>query len=88
MCIRDSQGIAPILNLTGLLSVNIGLLNLLPIPALDGGRLLFLAYEAITKKKPNQKVEVALITITMLLLFGLMIVVTFGDILRLLGIRG
>ena len=83
-----SQGIAPILNLTGLLSVNIGLLNLLPIPALDGGRLLFLAYEAITKKKPNQKVEVALITITMLLLFGLMIVVTFGDILRLLGIRG
>ncbi|MDD3171251.1 MAG: RIP metalloprotease RseP [Bacilli bacterium] len=83
-----TQGIAPILNLIGLLSVNIGLLNLLPIPALDGGRLVFLAYEAITKKKANQKVETVLITVTMLLLFGLMIYVTFGDILRLLGIRG
>ncbi|MFA5765571.1 MAG: RIP metalloprotease RseP [Bacilli bacterium] len=83
-----AQGIAPIFNLIGLLSVNIGLLNLLPIPALDGGRLVFLGYEAITKKKPNQKVETILITVTMLLLFGLMIVVTFGDILRLLGIRG
>lgn len=83
-----TQGIAPIFNLIGLLSVNIGLLNLLPIPALDGGRLVFLGYEAITKKKPNQKIETVLITVTMLLLFGLMIVVTFGDILRLLGIRG
>lgn len=83
-----SQGFAQLLNLMGLLSVNIGLLNLLPIPALDGGRLVFIAYEAITKKKPNQKVETALITVTMLLLFGLMIYVTFGDILRLLGIRG
>ena len=83
-----SQGFAQLLNLMGLLSVNIGLLNLLPIPALDGGRLVFIAYEAITKKKPNQKVETALITITMLLLFGLMIYVTFGDILRLLGLRG
>ena len=83
-----SQGFAQVLNLMGLLSVNIGLLNLLPIPALDGGRLVFIAYEAITKKKPNQKVETALITVTMLLLFGLMIYVTFGDILRLLGIRG
>lgn len=81
-----SQGFAQLLNLMGLLSVNIGLLNLLPIPALDGGRLVFLGYEAITKKKPNQKVETALITITMLLLFGLMIFVTFEDILRLFGI--
>lgn len=82
------EGFSALLNLIGLLSVNIGLLNLLPIPALDGGRLVFIAYEAITKKKPNQKVETALITVTLLLLFGLMIYVTFGDILRLLGIRG
>lgn len=75
-------GIVPLLNLTGLLSVNIGLLNLLPIPALDGGRLLFLGYEAITRKKPNQKVETTLITVTMLLLFALMIYVTFNDIFR------
>lgn len=83
-----TQGFAQLLNLMGLLSVNIGLLNLLPIPALDGGRLVFIAYEAITKKKPNQKVETALITVTMLLLFALMIYVTFGDILRLLGLKG
>jgi regulator of sigma E protease len=80
-------GFVQILNWTGMLSVNVGLLNLLPIPALDGGRLVFLGYEAVTKKKPNQKVETALITVTMILLFGLMIYVTFNDILRLVGIR-
>ena len=78
-----SQGFIYILNLMGMLSVNVGLMNLLPIPALDGGRLVFVAYEAITKKKPSPKVETALITITMILLFGLMIFVTFNDILRL-----
>jgi len=78
-----TQGFANILNWMGLLSVNVGLLNLLPIPALDGGRLVFLGYEAVTKKKPNPKVETAMITVTMLLLFGLMIYVTFNDILRL-----
>lgn len=78
-----SQGIASLLNWMGLLSVNVGLLNLFPIPALDGGRLLFLGYEAVTKKKPSQKVETALISITMILLLGLMVVVTFNDVLRL-----
>lgn len=75
-----AMGFAPLLNWMGLLSVNIGLINLLPIPALDGGRLVFLGYEAITKKKPNQKLETALITITMFLLFGLMIYITFNEI--------
>lgn len=65
------------------LSVNIGFLNLLPIPALDGGRLVFVAYEAITKKKVNKKVENTLILITFILLLGLMIFVTYQDILRL-----
>ena len=78
-----SQGFGTLLNFIGFLSVNVGFMNLLPIPALDGGRLVFLAYEAITKKKPNQKVETALITITMLLLFGLIIFVSFNDILRM-----
>lgn len=78
-----SQGLVSLLNLTGLLSINIGIMNLLPIPALDGGRLVFVAYEAITKKKPNAKVETILITVTMLLLFGLIIFITFGDIVNL-----
>lgn len=81
-----SQGFGTLLNFIGFLSVNVGFMNLLPIPALDGGRLVFVAYEAITKKKPNQKVETALITITMFLLFGLIIYVSFNDILRLLGV--
>ena len=66
----------------GLLSVNVGLLNLFPIPALDGGRLLFLGYEAVTKKTES-KVETVLISVTMVLLLGLMVIVTFNDILRL-----
>lgn len=80
-------GFIGILNLIGLLSVNVGLLNLLPIPALDGGRLVFIGYEAITKKRPNQKVETALITVTMFLLFGLMIFAFYNDILRLIGVK-
>ena len=73
-----------VLSLVGLLSVNIGALNLLPIPALDGGRLVFLGYEAITKKKPNPKVETILIMVTMILLLGLMVIVAYEDILRLI----
>ena len=76
-------GILYVLSLVGLLSVNIGALNLLPIPALDGGRLVFVGYEAITKKKPNPKVETILITVTMILLLGLMVIVAYEDILRL-----
>lgn len=76
------HGLVSILYWTGLLSVNIGLLNLLPIPALDGGRLVFLGYEAITKKKPSPKIETWLITATMLLLFALMIYVTINDFIR------
>lgn len=73
-------GFTSVLTLIGFLSVNIGLLNLLPIPALDGGRLVFVAYEAVTKKKPNPKVETILITITFVLLMLLMIFVAFQDI--------
>lgn len=82
-----SSGFVGVLNLIGLLSVNVGFLNLLPIPALDGGRLVFLGYEAITKKKINQKVETALIVGTMFLLFGLMIYVFYNDILRTIGVK-
>lgn len=67
------------------LSVNIGFLNLLPIPALDGGRIVFIIYEAITKKKVNKNFENILITITFILLLMLMVFVTFQDILRLFG---
>lgn len=75
-------GILPILAFTAMLSVNIGIVNLLPIPALDGGRIIFLIYEFITRKKPNKKFEAALNGICFILLMLLFIYVTYNDILR------
>lgn len=80
-----AQGLRTFLSWIALLSVNLGILNLLPIPALDGGRIAFIGYEAITGRKPNQKFENILHTIMFLLLMGLMVFVTYNDILRLLG---
>lgn len=78
-----SQGIFSLFLFLAFLSVNIGLMNLLPIPALDGGRILFLGYEAITKKKVPAKFEFWVNQISFYLLLGLIIFVSFGDIGRL-----
>lgn len=78
-----SAGFLSLLVFMAFISINLGFLNLLPIPALDGGRIVFLAYELITGKRPNKKAESIMITVTMFLLFGLMIYVTWADILRL-----
>lgn len=67
----------------GFLSVNIGIVNLLPIPALDGGRILFVGIEAVTRKKVSRKVEDTLTTIVFFLLIGLLLYITFNDILRI-----
>ena len=75
-------GILPILAFTAMLSVNIGIVNLLPIPALDGGRIIFLLYELITHKKPNKKFEAILNAIFFFLLIILFLYVTYNDILR------
>ena len=69
----------------GFLSVNIGIVNLLPIPALDGGRIVFVGVEAVTGKKVNKKVEDMLNNIVFFLLIGLFLYITFNDILRLRG---
>ena len=82
--LRD--GFLSLLNWIGLLSVNLGVINLLPIPALDGGRLVFLGYEAVTNKKPNKKFENSLHYVMFLLLMGFIVYVTYNDILRLLNI--
>ncbi len=91
--VRDAEGkfdlggsIISILSWIGMLTVNIGLLNIVPIPALDGGRLAFIAYEAITRKKPNAKFENTIHTIGFFLLMALFVVVAFNDILRIFGI--
>lgn len=78
-----SAGFLSYLSLIALLSVNIGIMNFLPIPALDGGRAIFLLYEAITHKKPNKKFENALNNIVFILLLILFVFVAYNDILRL-----
>lgn len=80
-------GIVSLLAWVGLLSVNLGVVNLLPIPALDGGRLVFLGWEALTGKKANQKVENTLHYVMYLMLLGLFVFITYNDILRLLNLK-
>lgn len=82
-----SQGLISLLSWVGLLSVNLGVINLLPIPALDGGRLVFLIYEGITKRKPNKKVENTIHYVMYLALMGLFVFITYNDLLRLLNIK-
>ena len=76
-------GFIPLLGFMAMLSVNIGIVNLLPIPALDGGRIVFLLVEAITKKKPSKKVEGIINTVFFILLLGLIAYITIHDIMRL-----
>lgn len=71
-----------LLNLTGLLSLSLAFFNILPIPALDGGRLFFILIEGITKKKVSPRVEAMAHTIGMAVLLTLIIVVTFKDIFQ------
>jgi len=82
----SSQGLLAIISFTAFLSINIGLLNLLPIPALDGGRLVFLGIEALTRKPLSRKIENTVNNVMFYLLLGLFVFVTYNDILRI--IRG
>ena len=72
------------LNMIVLLSANLGVMNLLPIPALDGGRLVFLLLEGIMRRPVNKKVEGTLQMITVVLLLFLMVYVMYNDLTRLL----
>jgi len=66
-----------------ILAANLGVMNLLPLPALDGGRLVFLIIEAIRRKKIDPEKEGMVHFVGMMLLFALMIVVMFNDIRKL-----
>jgi regulator of sigma E protease len=71
------------LNILALLSVMLGVMNLIPIPALDGGHILFTLYEIITGKKPSDKFLYVTQIIGMILIFGLMFLAFGNDIVRL-----
>lgn len=72
-----------VLRITALLTINVGLFNLFPIPALDGWRLFVLIAEGITRKKLPAKAEYIINAVGLVLLLGLMCLVTFSDITRL-----
>lgn len=77
---RDNTGL---LTMMALIAVNIGLFNLLPVPALDGGRLFFMLIELIFRKPIPQRFEVWVHAVGFVLLIGLMIIVSFSDIINL-----
>ena len=79
------SGLITTLKWTGILSVNLGLMNLIPIPVLDGGRIIFVIYEAIFKKPINKKAQYYLTIAFGLLMVALMLAVTWNDIQRLFG---
>lgn len=73
-----------VLNLTALLTINLGVFNLLPIPALDGGRLLFMLIELVRRKKIPPEKEGMVHAIGFLLLIGLIIFISYNDIIKLI----
>jgi len=81
----STYGLMNVLLLTAYLSVNLGLLNLLPIPALDGSRIVFLAIEGLRGKPFDREKEGMVHAIGLLLLLGLMVLVTYQDIARLIN---
>ncbi len=78
-----SIDISALLNIVAFITINVGIFNLLPLPALDGGRLVFLIIEAIRRKPIKPQYEGYVHFAGMILLFLLMIFVTINDILRL-----
>ena len=77
-------GLIALLGFVAFLSVNIGIMNLLPIPALDGGRILFISIEAITKKRIPRRIENIVNNVFFILLMVLFVYITFNDVLRLI----
>ena len=75
--------IRSVIRLIAMITINVGVFNLFPIPALDGWRLFLLVFEGITKKKMPDKYEWAINAVGLILLIGLMTLVTFSDITKL-----
>lgn len=78
-------GIIALFAITALISVNLGVLNLLPIPALDGGHIMFNLYEIIARRKPNDKILLNLTIGGWVILISLMVLGLYNDINRLIG---
>jgi regulator of sigma E protease len=80
------EGILPIIKFVGILSLNLAVINILPFPALDGGRFVFILLEKVIGKKMRPKLEAYINMAGMAILIALMVLITIGDILRI--VRG
>jgi len=69
--------------ITALLSITLAIMNILPIPALDGGHLVFLIYEGVTRKEPSEKVKIVAQNIGFFIILALMVFVVFNDVIKL-----
>ena len=78
-----SAGIANVLYLMAFLSINVGFINLLPIPAFDGGHILFIVIELIKGSPVKPEIENMIHTIFLFLLMLLMVVITINDVIKL-----
>ena len=80
-----AQGILPLLMFASLININLGIFNLLPLPALDGGHITFVIIEAIIGKPINSKIQNRVAIVGFVLFMGLFVFTTFNDVFRLFG---
>ena len=78
----SSLGIWPLINLIALLSVSVGLLNLMPVPLLDGGHLMFFAIEAVRGRALNERLQEYAFKIGFVMVSSLMLLATYNDLAR------
>ncbi len=83
--VATQHGAYNLFYMLSVLAMNLGVFNLLPVPALDGGRLLFILFEMIFRRKVPEKFEAAVHFVGIVMLMGLMVLVTFKDIIKLFG---
>ena len=81
---QAEQGLAGVLGLAALISINLAILNLLPIPILDGGTALFCLIEMIFRRPVNEKVQEWGMRVGLALLVCLMLLATYNDIARII----
>jgi regulator of sigma E protease len=81
------RGLADLISFMALVSLNLGVLNLLPIPILDGGHIVMLGIEGALRKDLSLKVKERILTTGMVLLLAVFLFVTFNDITRMLGLK-
>lgn len=77
-----SYGLTSVVNLLALLSINLGIVNLIPIPALDGGKILMNLIEIVRRKPLKQETETYITLVGVVIMIILMIAVTWNDIMR------